>query len=136
MSKSIKDAKSKFSCYRCSKHICCKNRFINCKICNHKLHLKCNTLNHRRNNTNPNNMCLDICFSCSIKNSKCGICTKKISSNHRHIECTKCYKKIHIKCNNTSQSSYNNMLTINTLCINCKPDIFSFHDLSEVLIFN
>lgn len=123
----------KLHCFKCTRSISNKNRFINCKICNNKFHLKCNTHNHRFNKTNPKNMKLDICFPCMIKNSNCGICSKKIATNHRHIECTKCYKKVHIKCNNIDDKTYNNLHSIKMLCINCKPDNFPFHDLSDVL---
>ena len=77
-------------------------------------------------------MKLDICFPCTIKNTKCSICKHKVSSNHRHIECTKCLRKIHIKCNNTDAQVYNKLQSNKILCLNCKPDNFPFHNLSDV----
>ena len=78
-------------------------------------------------------MNLDICFSCTARNTKCSICKFKVSTNHRHIDCTKCHRKVHIKCNNTDFSTYNNLQSNKILCINCKPDNFPFQDLSDVL---
>ena len=121
------------TCFKCTRTISKNNRHINCKVCNNKYHLKCNTLNHRFNKTNPLNMDLDICFPCVIKNSKCGVCSNKIAKNHRHIECTKCFKKVHIKCNGMDTTTFNNLEDNKIYCINCKPDNFPFQNISDAL---
>ena len=88
---------------------------------------------NRSNKVDPKNMNLDVCFPCKIKNTKCSVSKCKVSSNHRHIECTKCLRKVHIKCNNTNSSTYNHLRSNKIICINCKPDNFPFQDLSDVL---
>ena len=123
----------KISCHKCSRTINKKNRHVNCKVCKNKLHLKCNTLNHRFNKTNPLNMKLDVCFSCMIKNGKCKVCNNKISTNHRHIECTKCFRKVHFKCNGMDSNTFDNLQSTLTLCLDCKPENFPFQNLSDVL---
>ena len=40
----------------------------------------------------------------------CGICNRNIRQNHRYISCKICNYKVHIKCNETDEKTYNKMM--------------------------
>ena len=58
----------------------------------------------------------------------CGICNKTIGKNHRFIRCNLCNFKIHMKCNETDEKSYNKMKNNETtmICIKCLEENIPF----------
>ena len=55
----------------------------------------------------------------------CAVCSKTIAKNHRKIVCEACNNQVHIKCNHTDVTTYNNMIKKNLpqKCIICDPCI-------------
>lgn len=53
----------------------------------------------------------------------CTLCNKTIAKNHRKISCDECNNIVHIKCNHTDVTSYNNIIKNNLKqkCITCDP---------------
>ena len=43
----------------------------------------------------------------------CGICQKNVNRNQKAIECTSCFKWVHIRCNGTTAEEYNNLIDHN-----------------------
>ena len=125
---------TKLSCKKCCKTIAKTRRFISCQQCESKFHIKCydtevfHTSKANKNNDPP----LTLCLQCKQKNKKCGKCSKVIGTKHRYINCSKCLCKVHIKCNETDENTYN-QLKVNQpiLCIRCKPDNFPFQSLTD-----
>ena len=66
----------------------------------------------------------------------CGICNKKIASNHRAIRCNLCNYKVHIKCNKTDQGDYRNIKEDDIVfCIKCKEEALPFQKLTDQQFF-
>ena len=54
---------------------------------------------------------------------KCIICKKTIAKNHRHLNCESCKSQVHIKCNETDEKTYKQIIQENLPqnCILCSP---------------
>ena len=64
--------------------------------------------------------------------SICGICYKKIGVNHRHIKCSICQFKIHIKCNKTDLKTFEKLKNDETaICLKCKTENIPFFSSPE-----
>ena len=64
----------------------------------------------------------------------CGIYNKVIGKNHRFLRCSLCNFKVHIKCNQTDEKAYNNIIECSDktiICLKCKEEnihfVFRFH---------
>ena len=128
--------KIKTNCNVCCKTIARTHRFINCQLCESKVHIKCNKTDTNSYNKIKKEHLPEICFKCQQKSKKCGICLKVFAKNHKHIKCSKCLGKFHLKCNETDEKIYNQLkFNESILCIKCKPDNFPFQALSDIQFF-
>lgn len=65
----------------------------------------------------------------------CAICKKPVARNHRAVQCDICNFWVHIKCNNTTRSQYENLMTDNENrwgCRLCMTTSIPFQDLSNI----
>ena len=64
----------------------------------------------------------------------CCACKKTIAKNHKYLDCSICYSRIHIKCNKTDPLSYQKIKSDNSkiICVNCKTDCIPFQSLSDL----
>ena len=97
----------KISCKTCCKTIAKTRRFISCQQCDSKFHIKCFNTESSASKTTKSQGINELCSQCNQKNKKCGRCTKVIGTNHRYINCSNCFGKFHIKCNETDENTYN-----------------------------
>ena len=131
---SYNNLSSKISCKKCCKAIAKTRRFMTCQQCESQFHIKCYNTDSSSSKTNKD--LPEICSQCEKKSKKCGKCSKAIGKNHRYINCSKCYGKYHLKCNETDEKTYNQMkINQPILCINCKPDNLPFPNLSDTMFF-
>ena len=64
--------------------------------------------------------------------SPCGICNKNIGINHKFVKCSICNYKIHIKCNQTDDATFekNKKNSDPIFCLICQVEIIPFQNLS------
>ena len=109
----------KISCKTCCKSIAKTRRFISCHQCQSNFHVKCFKTDSNTSGKNKNKSTQEICIQCQQKNKKCGICVKIIAKNHRYVNCSKCFGKFHLKCNEIDDKTYNQLkINQSILCIN------------------
>ena len=109
----------KNQCGICDKSITPKQKELRCRKCLNWVHIKCSStsiIQYENYQINPEER-----FEC--KNcKKCGLCEKTIAINHRKLECSLCFKYVHIKCNKFDETDYNFYKTNKTMdfyCIKC-----------------
>ena len=135
----------KLPCGICAKTIAINHRHILCKICNAKVHIKCNKTDVKTYLKIVNENLSQICIKCRSEGSEnlpnnqllatssgetnlpklpCGICAKTIAKNHRHILCKICNTKVHIKCNKTDVKTYLKIYKekLPQTCIKCQSE--------------
>ena len=125
----------KAQCYICLRTIAKNHRFIDCNTCINKAHIACNQTDVLTYNSIKSNKALHMCLQCKSDNvelkSNCDICNRTIGRNHRHITCSQCSHKFHIRCNRTDEKLYKEHTERQKpiKCINC--ETFPFNDLSD-----
>ena len=71
-----------------------------------------------------NSKCMKMC---------CGICSKTIAKNHRHILCENCNEHVHITCNQTDAKAYKKIILdkIPQTCLKCQTNNLPFQNLPD-----
>ena len=66
-------------------------------------------------------------------NYPCGICNKIITRNKKYIRCNICNFRIHIKCNQTDEVTYQKMMQYEEtmVCIKCNENNLPFFKTSQ-----
>ena len=82
---------------------------MTCQQCDSKFHIRCSDTEFNTSKANENKNIHEICSQCKLKNKKCGKCNKLIGKNHRYINCSKCSRNVHLKCNETDENTYNQL---------------------------
>ena len=67
----------------------------------------------------------------------CGICSRSVGENHRAIQCDVCNFWIHIRCNNVSPSSYEELIQDEDpwICIKCINSELPFSQIDNKLYY-
>ncbi len=129
--------KSKPKCFVCTRTIAITHRHINCSSCPNQAHIKCNDTDVVTYNKIKTENLTQYCLTCKNKQlikHKCNVCKRTIAKNHRHITCSNCNTKIHIKCNGTDATTHHQHINDN-LPINCITCTSSLTDSASVLPF-
>ena len=67
-------------------------------------------------------------FTCS-----CGICNKVITRNNKHFKCNICNFRIHIKCNQIDERTFQKMKHNDMTCVKCNENNLPFLNMSNEL---
>ena len=63
----------------------------------------------------------------------CGICHRLVGQTHRYIRCNICNYKVHIKCNETDEKTYEKMKNLDEtmFCLKCNEELLPFFPSSN-----